>query len=138
MKKKPHITGILVLAFATGFLLQACDRDSGDNGTAPNNPQPSTNVAVVATLVGSAAEVPNGVPGAYYISQDRRFFYLRCPGGSCTKHNVLLLEPGSGRYVWTLSGSAGRPTLSPSIHWFETDGATTHWHGWLRDGVYTN
>lgn len=136
MKKKPLIAGILALAFTTGFLLQACGGDSGDNGTTPNGPPPSTNVT--ATLVGSAAEVPNGVPGSYYISEDRKFFYLRCPGGNCSKHNVLPLEPGSGPYVWTLSGSAGRPTLSPSIHWFETDGVTTHWHGWLRDGVFTN
>lgn len=135
-KKKPLIACALAIAFSAGFLLQACGSDS-DNPTTPNNPQqPSTNVT--ATLVGSAAEVPNGVPGSYYISEDRKFFYLRCPGGNCTKHNVLALEPGSAAHVWTLSGPPGRPSLSPSIHWFETDGVTTHWHGWLRDGVFTN
>jgi hypothetical protein len=91
---------------------------------------------VPATLVGSASDVPGGPPGAYYVTDDRRQFHLRCPCGRCSKSNILPLVADGSPYSWTLSGEPGRPTLTPSIHWFETDGATTHWHGWLRNGSF--
>lgn len=91
---------------------------------------------VPARLVGSAAEVVNGVPGDYYITPDGLEFHLRCPCGRCKKHNVLPLTPARAEHVWYLSGEKGKPSLSPSIHWFEKDGMTTHWHGWLRDGLF--
>lgn len=93
---------------------------------------------VPATLVSSASAVASGPPGAYYVTEDRTKFHLRCPCGICTKSNVLPLVADGSPYTWTLSGDPDRPTLTPSIHWFEIDGTTTHWHGWLRNGYFVN
>lgn len=129
MNKKPYLHCLLALATGAALFLQGCN--SSDNPLLPGGGS-----RVQAVLVASPSAVVDGPPGAYYISPDRTQFHLRCPGGSCNKSTVLPLAPGSGAFVWTLSGEPGRPTLSPSIHWFETNGVTTHWHGWLRNGVF--
>lgn len=131
MYKKLYLVSLMFLVAGTAFLLQACDSASDKH-----LPTGGTNSSVAAILVGSPGAVVSGPPGAYYISEDGKKFHLRCPGGNCTKSAILSLEPGSSAYVWSLSGEPGKPTLSPSIHWFETDGVTTHWHGWLRDGYF--
>lgn len=131
MIKKSFLAGLLALAFGAGLSLLACGSSSP---TESENP-PQTD-RVKAVLVGSASEVVTGPPGAYFVSEDGKHFHLRCPGGSCTKSAVLPLVSGEGPYVWQLSGPPGSPTLSPSIHWFETNGVTTHWHGWLRNGIF--
>jgi hypothetical protein len=125
MNKKSYLACLLVLAAGAALLMPALADATGkeQNG-------------VRAIWVGSPAAVASGPPGAYFISEDRARFHLRCPCGKCTKHNVLPLEAGGGPYVWTLTGDKEKPTLSPSIHWFEPDGQTTHWHGWLQDGYY--
>ena len=129
MNKKSYVAFLIAVATAAA-LLQACS-DSIEKTVFSSGGR-----GVQAILVGSAAEVVSGPPGAYYISEDRTSFHLRCPGGGCTKSAVLPLVDGRGPYTWTLTGPPGKPSLSPSIHWFETDGVTTHWHGWLRDGVF--
>lgn len=134
MNKKTYLAGLLGIAAGIAILLQACDSSPVDNQLPPGDDGPSA--AVAAILVDSQAAVASGPPGAYFISEDRTKFYLRCPGGHCTKSNVLTLEPATGAYVWRLTGEPGKPTLSPSIHWFETNGVTTHWHGWLRNGIF--
>jgi hypothetical protein len=91
---------------------------------------------VPAIPVADAAAVRKGKPGSFYISRDRTEFHLRCPCGRCEKSNTLPLEGGYGAYVWNLSGTDSKPSLSPSIHWFERDGVRTHWHGWLTDGQF--
>ena len=91
---------------------------------------------VAATLVASVAEVRKGAPGAYYVSADGLELHLRCPCGRCEKFNTLPLAPSRGPYIWHLSGPKDKPSLTPSIHWFEKDATTTHWHGWLREGVF--
>jgi len=91
---------------------------------------------VEAKRVASKDEVVGGEPGVFFVSDDGLRFHLRCPCGRCDKHNILPLSPSRGDYVWDLGGTRDKPTLSPSIHWFEKDGVRTHWHGWLRDGVY--
>jgi hypothetical protein len=131
--KKPHLARLLALTAGAALLLQAC----GGSSDPPDNPMlPPGNVGVAAVLVSSPSAVVNGPPGAYYISEDRKEFHLRCPGGSCTKSTILPLAPATGAFVWTLSGEPGKPTLSPSIHWFESNGVQTHWHGWLRNGYF--
>ena len=91
-------------------------------------------ISVPAVMVESREAVDSGPPGAYFIDRQQTEFYLRCPCGRCEKRNALPLT--SGRYVWHLKGRPEKPSLSPSIHWFEPDGRRTHWHGWLRDGVF--
>lgn len=91
---------------------------------------------VPAILVDSVEAVIDGPPGAYFISKDGKEFHLRCPCGGCQKHNTLPLVAGNSRYSWKLRGRPDRPSLSPSIHWMNTNGRTTHWHGWLRNGVF--
>ncbi len=91
-------------------------------------------ISVPAIMVSSREEVEKGAPGSYYINREETEFYLRCPCGRCEKVNTLPLV--SGRWVWHLKGRHDKPSLSPSIHWFETDGRRTHWHGWLRNGVF--
>ena len=141
MNKKLHLACLLALIVASLFLLQGCSDGSNpvDQHLPPTTPPPPPASGVTATLVASSADVPNGPPGAYFISEDRLRFHLRCPcsRSTCNKSNALPLEPSNGPHVWRLTvDSAGKPSLSPSIHWFETDGATTHWHGWLRNGVF--
>ncbi len=89
-----------------------------------------------AVPVASAEEVIAGPPGAFAISEDRSLFYLRCPCGRCQKVNTLSITPGKSQYTWRLSGRDDRPSLTPSIHWMERDGRRTHWHGWLKKGVF--
>jgi hypothetical protein len=91
---------------------------------------------VPAIPVESRAAVLSGKPGSFFISPDLTEFHLRCPCGRCEKSNSLPLEGGYGSYVWRLSGTDKKPSLSPSIHWFERDGVRTHWHGWLTDGEF--
>jgi hypothetical protein len=111
MNKKPYLACLLALAAGAAVLLQSCGgSDSPDN---PMLPGPN---GVPAVLVSSPSAVVNGAPGSYYITPDRREFHLRCPGGSCNKSTVLPLAPATGAFVWTLSGTTERPTLSPSIH----------------------
>lgn len=131
MNKKPYLACLLALAAGAAFLLQACSDDNPIDEHLPNGGN-----SVAAVLVGSPSAVATGVPGSYFISDDRLSFYIRCPCGRCTKHNVLPLVPATAAHVWQLSGEPGKPTLSPSIHWFETNGVTTHWHGWLRAGYF--
>lgn len=128
MNKKPFVL-LLALAICAAFLLPAPAESAGAN--------PNPDGGVRATLVSSAAAVLSGRPGAYYIPPGRTHFHLRCPCGKCTKSAILNLVPGSSPFVWQLSGAEQRqPTLSPSIHWFELDGQTTHWHGWLTNGYF--
>ena len=119
----------LAWLFCAALLVPGC----GSSYKAPLSPLGDP---VPATLVESASAVASGPPGAYYISEDRTQFHLRCPCGVCSKSTVLPLVANASPYAWTLSGEPGRPTLSPSIHWFELDGTTTHWHGWLRNGSF--
>lgn len=135
MNKSSYLACLLGFAAGVALLLQACDSSPVDNQLPTGDGGP---VSVTATLVSSPTAVTTGPPGAYYISEDRLRFHLRCPCGRCSKFNALPLEPSPGSNVWRLSGEPGKPSLSPSIHWFETDGVTTHWHGWLRDGVFAN
>ena len=119
-----------------GWLACAALLVPGCSGSHEANPLAPAFGAVPATLVGSASAVATGPPGAYYVSEDRREFHLRCPCGRCSKSTVLALVAEGSPYSWTLSGEPGRPTLTPSIHWMELDGTTTHWHGWLRNGTF--
>jgi hypothetical protein len=121
---------LLGLVFAA-LLLPGCG-GSRENRS-PSAPSPA---GLRATPVGSASAVAGGQPGAYYVTEDRRQFHLRCPCGVCSKSAVLPLVAEGSTEFWTLSGEPGRPTLTPSIHWLEADGARTHWHGWLRDGYF--
>ena len=125
--------GWLGCLLCAALLLPAC---SDSHEASPRSPLSPLSDAVPATLVGSASAVASGPPGAYYVTEDRTQFYLRCPCGVCSKSSVLPLVAGGSSEFWALSGEPGRPTLTPSIHWFETDGTTTHWHGWLRNGYF--
>jgi hypothetical protein len=122
----------LAWLLGAALLLPGCGGDSHGN---PLSPAPNP-AGVRATLVGSPSAVVAGPPGAYFVSEDRSQFHLRCPCGLCSKSAVLPLVANGSSEFWTLSGEPGRPTLTPSIHWFETNGATTHWHGWLQNGYF--
>lgn len=37
---------------------------------------------------------------------------------------------------WTFDGNREAPTISPSLRFFEPDGKTTHWHGFIKGGVF--
>lgn len=91
---------------------------------------------VEAIPVDSREAVDAGAPGSFYISKDRKELYLRCPCGRCDKRNSLNLDRARGSYTWSLSGKPDKPSISPSIHWMEKDGRKTHWHGWLKNGVF--
>lgn len=92
---------------------------------------------VEAIPVDSIEAVAAGPPGAFFIAEDRRTFYLRCPCGKCDKANALNLAKDRGGFTWKLKGKDKAPTLHPSIHWMNKDGRSTHWHGWLSDGRFS-
>lgn len=78
------------------------------------------------------------IPGSFSISnvQDdgKAIFWYCCPCG-CGSEGALSVGIGfkpDGGPTWNWDGDLDRPTLSPSIH------HTGHWHGWLRQGVYTD
>lgn len=56
-----------------------------------------------------------------------------CPCG-CGIMSSLQFRPASheDRASWEWNGNMDAPTLSPSVH------NVGHWHGWLRDGVWTS
>ena len=58
-------------------------------------------------------------------------FYL-CPC-RCGRRGALGFRPAPSP-SWQWDGDREKPTLSPSVHHI-LDGKT-HWHGWLRTGVW--
>lgn len=76
-------------------------------------------------------------PGAfeYYKSGDRypAGMIFSCPCG-CGRQRSLQFRPADEpeRASWQWDGNVESPTLQPSVHW------RGHWHGWLRNGVWTS
>lgn len=126
MNKKSYLALVLAVAAGAALLLPSRGESSGKQ-----------DLGLRAIRVESPKAVRTGPAGAYFITADRTVFHLRCPCGKCTKHAALPLEAGGGPWVWNLSGDENHPSLSPSIHWFEPDGSTTHWHGWLQEGFFS-
>lgn len=80
----------------------------------------------------------SGIAGSFWIgepdSDGEVAFWYCCPCG-CRQIAPLTVgrgfKPAEGP-SWEWNGSKDRPTLSPSVN------HTGHWHGWLRDGVWTS
>lgn len=74
-------------------------------------------------------------PGAikFYKSRDHdpHGFNFKCPCGCGMLGAVRVVENG-----WTWNGSKEAPTVHPSVLLYGKDGP--HWHGWLKDGVWTS
>lgn len=103
---------------------------------------------VKATLVADIDD-RTGLPGAfgYYVHADTGDGVMRgmiycCPCG-CSVLHALPFHPLSAddikneRHGWTWDTNRDAPTLSPSV--LSHDGGRegpTHWHGWLRAGVW--
>ncbi|MCL6708608.1 DUF6527 family protein [Pseudomonas sp. R2.Fl] len=61
-------------------------------------------------------------------------FWYRCPCGCGAKGMLLVgdgFKPADGP-SWNWNGMVDKPTLLPSVH------HVGHWHGWLKDGVWTS
>jgi hypothetical protein len=61
-----------------------------------------------------------------------------CPCG-CGSMGRLPLRPSNAAHSWEWNGNEEQPTLHPSVHHQIGDGAgglQTHWHGWLKAGVW--
>lgn len=89
-------------------------------------------------------DAAGNVPGAfeYYAEGDRAvagMVYI-CPCG-CGSHGDLPFRPATPAHPsWQWDGNREAPTLDPSVHdIYRKDGQIkTHWHGWLRKGVWTS
>lgn len=78
------------------------------------------------------------IPGSFRVEPpdsfgERTFWYV-CP---CGCRSVGPLTVGDGfkppdSPTWRWNGSYARPALDPSVWW------KGHWHGWLKDGVWTS
>lgn len=77
------------------------------------------------------------VTGSFWVSDEDESglqdFIFFCPCGCEAK---LLLTVGNGfkpihEPSWYWNGSIDDPELSPSVNW------EGHWHGWLRNGVWS-
>lgn len=83
-------------------------------------------------------DIDAGPAGAfeYYRSGDRDYagMIYNCPCG-CGKTGALAFRPHASP-SWDWDGNKERPTLSPSVH--DLNGGKTHWHGYLRAGVWEN
>lgn len=71
--------------------------------------------------------------------------FYRCPCG-CGQMGMLRLRSGAidpswpgWQSGWQWDGNREKPTLTPSVHHtYRQNGAErTHWHGWLRAGVWS-
>lgn len=75
-------------------------------------------------------------PGAFefYKSGDREYagMIYCCPCG-CGKTGALAFRPHPSP-SWEWDGNMEAPTLSPSVH--DISGGKTHWHGYLRNGIW--
>ena len=99
------------------------------------------NAQVEATLV----ECADAAPGAfeYVCRMDCTTpvgLAYKCPCG-CGYEGHLPFHPHvkNGGAAWQCDGNEESPTLTPSIHHVQDlskGGDKTHWHGWLRDGVW--
>ena len=85
-----------------------------------------------------AADAP---PGAFEYFRDggsmTAGMVYRCPCG-CRATGALNFRPHPSP-SWDWDGDVEKPTLSPSVHHILrliAGGQQTHWHGWLRAGVW--
>ncbi|MGE4340336.1 MAG: DUF6527 family protein [Pigmentiphaga sp.] len=90
---------------------------------------------VRAELVDSIIDAPagsikwfkgNGVPTAG--------FNFQCPCGCGTMGSVNVA--GAARPLWAWDGNWDAPTIHPSIRLGTGPSDASHWHGWLRNGVW--
>ncbi|MBI1202526.1 MAG: hypothetical protein GC182_08450 [Rhodopseudomonas sp.] len=92
-------------------------------------------MGVKAQLVRDADEGP---AGGYelYKSGDRypAGMIYQCPCG-CKRIGALAFRPHASP-SWEWDGNQEQPTLSPSVH--DISNGKTHWHGYLRNGVWEN
>lgn len=73
----------------------------------------------------------DGIPdGAFELSGNpvAGLWYV-CPCG-CGTHGFLPIRPAQSP-SWEFDGNRESPTLSPSVH------HVGHWHGWLKNGMWT-
>ncbi|SON54287.1 hypothetical protein HDIA_0746 [Hartmannibacter diazotrophicus] len=75
----------------------------------------------------------------FYVSKDHdpAGFNFRCPCGCEAIGGVKV----AGEGAWRWNGSYQRPTVDPSVMLSVPDGkggTVEHWHGWLKDGVWTS
>lgn len=95
----------------------------------------------VKKVAGRAGREPGSFE--FVVNQHREIAGLkyRCPCG-CGSVGLL---PFRGKYdgtadQWDWDGNEEKPTLQPSVHHtYRVDGADkTHWHGWLRGGIWSS
>ncbi|MCW5695763.1 MAG: hypothetical protein KIS96_03400 [Bauldia sp.] len=96
---------------------------------------------VVAVLV-EDVDAPGTPAGAFEYCEDAGrvtgLLYV-CPCGCGAQGFLRFRSAESERPSWIWDGDREKPTLSPSVHhiWKLTQGGTkTHWHGFLRGGVW--
>lgn len=91
---------------------------------------------VVATMFEDIDDV-RGKAGAFeYYRHGDKFpagMIYACPCGCGRLGSLQFREPTRPeKPSWEWNGNREKPTLSPSV-WHKG-----HWHGWLRDGVWTS
>jgi hypothetical protein len=76
-------------------------------------------------------------PGAFEFDEGEAGMFYKCPCG-CVRTGYLRFRQTDPqqRPSWVWNGDRERPTLEPSVH--HLIAGETHWHGWLRDGVWTS
>lgn len=92
-------------------------------------------IRVVATVVADV-DYAKHIPGAVELHDDG--LYYVCPCG-CQYIGYLPFKPAPSP-SWHWDGNRERPDLEPSIHHRlrNPDGTErkTHFHGWLRNGIW--
>jgi hypothetical protein len=88
---------------------------------------------VKAQLVDDIENAPAG-SFEFYKSGEREIagMIYCCPCG-CRKLGALAFRPHPSP-SWEWDGNKEQPTLSPSVH--DIPNGKTHWHGYLRAGVW--
>ena len=84
--------------------------------------------------------VPAGAFEFFYKDGKAVGMIYKCPCG-CGCEGALNFRPHASP-SWEWDGNEDKPTLSPSVHHQFTITTTgekkTHWHGWLKQGVWTS
>lgn len=87
-------------------------------------------VSVEAKRVDKWSELEEGPIGTFLINPDRKKLFVKLP--NCQGVHSINLDATKQPPCWTLTGTDAAPTLSPSLV------VAGRWHGWLRDGVFTD
>lgn len=103
-----------------------------------------TRTHIIARVTADHDEWERDAPGAIYLSRPDgipRFIFIVCPG--CGAKSAMLIRNATEAHTEKITGASWEMTcrdpitLHPSVH-HDKAGGGCGWHGWLRNGIWSN